>query len=382
MLKTLKGLLNNLMQNTYLTNRGNLILYDNSGRMSQEKPANCKDYKTINYLSEKARNNNLKVYIKTKSIISFKKLVLYIMPSILTGSIGFTLCTSPTKDKEVDVYTKHIIEFDEENILREETDDTLYYKSAEEVLKEGYEELDLNALKGNATFFIGEGVDGIQIYFDIDEKDSWEYTYAYKEIFFPLENSKELGKITENYEKLLRGAIEIFCNEADVQSTYKDFAKSKLDNDLKDIRVLIELYDFFEMQTLPVKVNHFWRLFTLISLLTLNSFIFIVIKEPKTIEKHGERIPNEDYMPCSKIKVLKHIKERLLLDEDLEHAIHIFYADKQADAEFLQAEQERIMKIYDLLYQNDASYDILTSYEKKLIKKVLNKDVCFEEGIK
>lgn len=357
MFKLTKAIINNINDKNYLKNKDSL----KSSKLSTE---HSNEMQKIVELEEKNRHENLKIYIKNIAKLRAKQVTLIATPLLLGGlTIASFANAKFTKMKTIDRVC-HIttLEFDEEALLSQE--ETFYARSyslfgdkinyVDENTKNGF----FGDFSSYALLYYGDGSDSLQVKFDINNDNTWQYNSHTNNLYDKSANphKEAINEVDEQYKELIKEATETFIKQADLSEEEIAYLHEIVSNNENDI--IVKLNKCVNLGSMDLEVyKYHWIRCTLAVIADIVLLIFAIkyyYDDPprQRIIADGSRLietwcfsPNL-FMAASK------------------------YSHRQA---FLTAEENRINSINSILESNGISDNILSKYEKKLVKKNENK---------
>lgn len=354
MFKLTKAILNNINNKNYKKNRDSLELYDLSAvnRVPLEKRSS--EFIKIHALEDEWRHDNLEIYMKSMAKLRAKQAVTIATPILLgTLTIASFVNGKYIKTETVDtVYHNTVEEFNEE-ILFQNID--MYYTTF--LVDRNYARP--NVVNGSidrssyAQIYYGSGSSAIQVKFDINDDNTWQYdshtNYLYDKDSNPPE--WEVSKIDEKYKELINEATETFIRQAELSEEEIAFLRELVSNNENDIIVKIKKCE--TLSDVPLEINsfHWIRCALLIIADIVLAIIFIknwdVWNEARRVEARG-----------------------YYLEEGHNTVFYnMFTAALEYRKAFLLAENNRITTINSILTEYGGSDEILSKYEKSLIRK-------------
>lgn len=344
----IKVLLNNLDESAYWEAKANYDFYDKEGIIARKLSKEGNEWDDYEQKAIQLRRENRKQLYKLMKAY-FKKGISILAPYLLALDLGVVCFGRKDYTKEMPIYQKHTVEFDQD-FLYEDTVDTKEYITYPS-LYELYTCLDELEYFNHSTayLYIGYGKDGKYIEYSIDKMNDWQAVGPYSSDYFYWENEKgEEILDSQKFDQILEEAIETYLT---------DFSHKKIFED-SYLRMKIEYYEEIRKEIVEFEGNKAYDVFTIfLILLFLSTTIFLQGKEnTKGKNKLKEAIANDDVFKKKKgdIPFLK--------------------AYKYYITTFIKAEQARIKNMAELLQQYALDEEVfLSSYEKELIKKEIKK---------
>lgn len=329
-----------------------LELYDLSGNNPVKLDSSTNTVEKLNLLTDEYRRNNIKVYSKNMAELIGKRAV-FAAPIMLGGLIISSLVNGKyIKTVTADTaYKTTVIEFDEESLLSE--DGELYAHACfnNDFVYDNIQNCGCDANIDNysyATLYYGEGSNSLQVKFDINEDNTWNYSSHTNNLYEKKSNSssKPIGELDEKYKQLIKEATETFIKQADLTEEEVALLREMISNNENDILVKINRCVDLSGFELEVYKYHWFR-----SLLLIIAEIVVI----GYIIEHFEDLSEVNELEARNCCIVKHW-----------NYINIIKASKNHYEEFLLAEKNRILSIIDVLKNNGGSEEAISKYEKRL----------------
>lgn len=351
MLKTMRLLLNNMNEKPYVTGKGKFKLYREDGKNLTPFSKDSKEMQRIDELETTIRYNNLKTYAANMAKLRGKQLSLIVLP-VLLGSltIGSFVSKGYDKTEVLQTYQKCIIEMDEENLYRDEVDDKKYvYTTFGRKFTDGQDAVSIEGTSSKAYINFGEGEQAVQVKFDVDSDGTWSFSSSTEEPFFnldgkDLDNAKE---IPTKYDDIIEEAAAIFKSHIGKNSTSAKILEEVLNNDKNDIIVRIERLE--KIGDYPFETHHSLWLIRVLLLICDAVLAGVLIY-------YRDEVSHVNLLDNSRGNLTQYSRE-----------ISIIHAAMKYREALLQAETDRIREIDTISKKNNASGEILSKFEKKLI---------------
>lgn len=361
MFEVTKAIINNLNEIPYLKNKNRISFIESRKENSINKVEINKDQicAELEDLQIAVRHDNLKLFGLNMLKARAKQFAIITAPALLVAG-NVALWASPSskiKTESLNTYQRTETVFNEDEMLYSDVGDTLYYST---FLGRTYANDNAANLSGNAGtilyFQITEELDGFLSTFTISSEGKLYLSDVDDGSYIDL-NDYDLTDATEledKYKLLINEVINLMSESSYLNNTEKERLLEISESDKKDILAkIVEIEYIGKTDVDVVKSRWMWRI-----ILSIVAIIYIWV----LVSIYRENGPFES-------TVLENDNGSLSEGEYTEDLGLVFLGLKYKEI-FLQAERDRIKRIYDLS-QDILSYQdantILTKYEKKLI---------------
>ncbi len=308
----------------------------------------------IDSLENEWRHDNIQIYMKSMAKLRAKQAVTIATP-ILLGALtvasfvnGKYIKTETVKT----VYHNTVQDFDEESMLENED---MYYTNF--LVDRNYaranvqnESIDTSSY---ALFYYGSGSDSIQVKFDINDDNTWTYNSHTNYLYDKSSNPPTwpVCEIDEQHKELIKEATETFIRQADLSEEEIALLRELVSNNENDIIFKIKKCE--QLSNVPLELNAFHWIRCALFVIADIVLVILFIKfwdEWKEVKRVDVR---DYYLKEGTTTVFR----------------NMFTAALEYRNAFLLAESNRINEINSILLAHGGSDEILSKYEKILIKK-------------
>lgn len=366
MFKVFKAVANNMSEGTYLKSVNNLEFKENSVDLIDSiNPVDVIDKEEVlnelDKLQNVMRHDNLRIFRSNIFSARCEQFLVMTLPAILVaGSIA--LWVSPAnriKTEELDTYKKIETVICGEHQVKME-DPKLYYSSffGKNFVDESRATDMLSGTGKRLEIYITENLEGFLAKLDIRSDGSLSISDVDKGSYINLNeyDFTDAVNVEDKYVALFDRTVDLILESSYINDEDKEKLSSLNDSDKKlIIAKIIEYEDLGATNVKVYKSNWFWRI-----ALTVIAGIYLWIVG---------FVHKEDGLP--EFYELSNNNGELVESEHKKN-LGLFYLGVKYKEAFLAAERDRVQRIYDLCDENlvSSSRDkVLTSYEKKLIKK-------------
>lgn len=355
MFKLTKTIFNSLNNKNYLRNKESLELYNLSAinRIPLDKQSS--EMQEIVKLEEEHRRINLQVYIRNMAKLRVKQAVLIATPILLGGlTVASFVNGKFIKTKTYkNVCQNTQMEFDENFLYNQE--EALYtYKNFDHnsVGDDIAKKLSIDS-DSYAIFYYGEGSNSFQVKFHINDDNTWQYNSHTTNLYEKSANppKEAIGTLDDKYKELIKEATETFIKQADLSEEEIAYLRELVSNNENDIIVKVNKNIGLGDKDLDVYAYHWIRC----ALLVIADIVLLILAI-----KFGR-----DFKEVQKLKV-----NNSRLEEPYGSVFpNLLTAASKYRQAFLEAEDNRINSINNLLTDCGGSNNILSKYEKRLVKE-------------
>lgn len=350
MFRSTRTLINALTEKKTIANH--LELYDVSGNNPTPLDLDTPEKREMLRLAVDNRLNNIKVYTRNMAEIIGKKALL--TTPIILGGLTIASFVNGKYIKTVNAETAYkttVLEFDEESLLSEEEHTYAHACFNNNFVDKSIQKCNHDDYQSNssyATIYYGEGSDSLQVKFNINEDNTWEYSSHTNNLYQKSETAHKepVSELDEEYKQLIKEATETFIRQADLSDEEESLLREIISNNENDI--LVKYSRCVDLSGIELEVHkfHWFRcLLAVIAELVLISYL----------------LDNKDN--------ILNVKD---VDTDYSYLrrrypkINILKAAKKYREELEFAESTRISSIIRLLKDNGGDEVAIKTYEKRL----------------
>lgn len=365
-----RAVLNNINQIKYLKNQ-NKVTYEKVVPNNTMAPYKIEGNKEMIFsLQTSYRKNNLRCFLKNYAIIRGRRFVLISLPAILSAS-AIAFAFTPSRVNEEDKATKYIEEeklYKSDEGVLENSKEVYYLNDNAEIFGHRLIEPNVEARLGSASNQIDVKIhDGEScIYGSVSIKDNGEMSVTDIESvtnYFDLDEYRGIDFQSvdeEYYEKLFDRIVDLFKSSGYINPDEKEMLDALVASDKKIIIIKILTYNYEESVDVLLSKTRLPRKI----ILALCALIYDILSAIffTYVGNDLKRLKLDKYKNSFGQMYVEHAYEYKSLWEAM---LNI------KDA-FLQAETERIERLYEEIEKNVCESDrkkLLTNYEKKLIQK-------------
>lgn len=350
MFRSTRTLINALTEKKTIANH--LELYDVSGNNPTPLNLDTPEKREMLRLAVDNRLNNIKVYTRNMAEIIGKKALL--TTPIILGGLTIASFVNGKYIKTVNAETAYkttVLEFDEESLLSKEEDTYAHACFNNNFVDKSIQKCnhdDYQSSSSYATIYYGEGSDSLQVKFNINEDNTWEYNSHTNNLYQKSETAhrEPIGELDEEYKQLIKDATETFIRQAELSDDEEALLREIVSNDEND--VLVKFSKCVNLNGMEIEVHKYHWFRCLLAVMAELALVSHIVENLSKLTKVRSAETNYSYLKRSYSE------------------INILKAAKKYREELKFAESTRISSIIRLLKDNGGDEVAIKTYEKRL----------------